>query len=635
MIIDLKDAKNSLTFYFKNNDKDKYFCSCGHEFEVDSVEHDVELDEVDGEEEEFRNALGITRISMMEHLTCPSCETNYKLPVNQNKIKSINSYFISGFKFVNENDLLILYYSKAKAIKNGESLDFDEIYKKIIFDTKSGKVLFYDYDNIMQEIDLDNLMVILESFFKNDTKMMSGMYDIHLFTIELSKYVSDIKNLNIIDGLLQEAKSKNSDTVLDTFKKVLVIYLSIIKYSNLSTVVLTKDPLFLYDVIKESNPPKAEELKKQQITSPIDIFNYLGNNYIQSVNQEIEQDKINYQDLVLKDIVQKDSITNEENKEVIIKVKNINDYKSGKVKKTEDGSYEVLQLDGDGKISKFIYKRLKKFHDYKQLIKYMRHLDYKQLVELVDKYDYDMLVNMIDLIYYRNNITIDEIKRLIPLFIDHCIEKTKENQIKTNTSDDKLYSDINYKNLSSFEFGFYDDCLMMLKTLEFDPKKDFYKIKTNGELKEFHDKVVKYYNAIRNTEDTGYQEYFKKFQFLEDNVLVPYEGPLEVEILNTPTKVVQEGRDMRHSAASYVDRVMDGKYILLKVTDHSENLPEKELTRFTMGIFYNEKTGFEFEQVKSYSNQLGSNRFRLLLMEWLKAKDVDFDETKRPDLKIR
>jgi len=627
MIIDLKDAKNSLTFYFTSDNKDKYFCSCGHHFEVDSVDSSQDLtylnDEIDSGEEEFRDAIGITRISLMENLTCPSCETNYKLPVNQNKIRTINSYFIAGFKFLQEDDTLSLFYSKAKAIKNENKLEFEEIYKKITYIISTNKLYFYDYDNIQQEIDLDNLVKIIESFFKNDIKIINGMYDIHLFTIEIGKFVSDIENLNIKDGLMLDVKSKNSDTVYDAFKKILIIYFAIMKYSNLSTIVLTKNPLFLYDVIKESNPPKSEELKKLKITSPIDIFNYLGNNYIHNVNKEIEQDKINYQEFLLKN----------EEKEITLKIKNVNDYKTGKIRKNDNGNYEVLQLDGDGKISKFIYKKLKKFHDYKQLIKYMKHLEYKQLVELIDKYDYDLLVNMIDLIYYRDNISIEEIKRLIPLFLDFCIEKTHE--MYENKDIDFICKNINYKFLSSFDFSFYDDCFMMLKTLEFDPKKDFYKIKTNSELKTFHDQVVKYYNAIKNTEDANYTEYFKRFKFLEDNIVAPYEGPLEIEILNTPTKVVQEGRDMHHSAASYVDRVMDGKYILLKVIDHSENLSEKELTRFTMGIFYNEKTGFEFEQVKSYSNQLASNRFRKVLMEWLVAKGINFDETKRPDLKIK
>jgi hypothetical protein len=232
---------------------------------------------------------------------------------------------------------------------------------------------------------------------------------------------------------------------------------------------------------------------------------------------------------------------------------------------------------------------------------------------------------------------LSEIKRLIPLFIDHCIEKTKELKQKMNAEErsNVLSDKPDYKQIASFDFGYYDDCLMMLKTLEFDPKKDFYKIKNNKNLKEFHDKVVKYYNAVRREEDAGYTSFFDKFRFLETIGEGDYMGPLEVEILDTPTKVVQEGRDMHHSAGSYVDRVMDGKYILLKVIDHSEGLPQGELTRFTMGIFFNTNNGFEFEQVKSYQNKLGSNRFKKLLMEWLDAKEVHYDVNKRPDLKIR
>jgi hypothetical protein len=82
---------------------------------------------------------------------------------------------------------------------------------------------------------------------------------------------------------------------------------------------------------------------------------------------------------------------------------------------------------------------------------------------------------------------------------------------------------------------------------------------------------------------------------------------------------------------------MEGKYLLLKVTDSTpaSELPVGELTRFTMGILFNDKNGLEFEQVKSYSNKIGSNRFKDLLKAWLEAKDVIFDENKRPDIKNR
>ena len=50
---------------------------------------------------------------------------------------------------------------------------------------------------------------------------------------------------------------------------------------------------------------------------------------------------------------------NYENLQWMSILKSINGYESGRVSKTKEGDYEVFQLDGDGQISKFIYKKLK------------------------------------------------------------------------------------------------------------------------------------------------------------------------------------------------------------------------------------------------------------------------------------
>ena len=619
--IDIEKVKSNNTFFFTENNKEHFFCRCGTHFELESMGDDS----FSTDDEELGKALGIASISLRESLKCPKCDTNYKLPLNQKLLCATNNYFISSYKFEDDEEFLSLKLTELKAIGENEELSFVEKYKKLSISKSDKKIYFETIDQVL-EVDLDKVFEIVDFFLKNDTKTILNSYDLHQFCTSISEYVTDIDSIDVVKGLLEETKNRMSaSATTEVFKKILTIFLSIIKFDNLSTIALTKNPIFLYELLKECNPPTSQEIKDANVTSPLKIFNYLANNYIKNINQEISQDKINYQEMTFK----------EGDVEKTIKFKSVENYKEGKVTKDSKGNYDVIKLEGDGNVSKYIYNKIKNFQDYKQLIKYLKILEYNELVDLLNKFEYDMITSMIDILYYRDGITFDEIKRLVPLFIDHCLEKTKALQIQTKVYDENVKIEIDYKNVSSFDFGFYDDCLMMLKTLEFDPRKDFYKIKTNAALKEFHDKVVKYYNAIKMEEDEGYMNFFDNFRFLETFGEGDYLGPLEVEILDTPTKVVQEGRDMHHSAASYVKRVMDGEYILLKVTDLTpiSELPAGELTRFTMGIFYNEKNGFEFEQVKSYSNKIGSNRFKDLLKKWLEAKDVLFDENKRPDIK--
>jgi len=616
-IVDISLAKKTFTFYHNKDKKETYFCKCGGTFVVDSLEGS----EFSTEDEELSKVFGIASVSLRESLKCPHCDTNYKILKNQDRLVSMDTYFMSGYKYENNNDICSLSFGRIKAVNDNGVLSFYELTKEIFLTKEDNKIFFKDEDDSLTEMDLNNIVSIVEMFFSEDAKITSNMHELHMFCLGISSIVPDSVG---VEDFFDETKTSLLFNI-EIFKKMFIVFFSTIKYGNLSTITLTKGMDFLHELLRECNPPTSDDMKKANVTSPIKIFNYLANNYIENINQEINQDKVNYQEMVFK----------LDDKEMNIKVKNTDGYKEGKVLKSSTGEYEVFHLDTDGKISKFIYNKIKNFNDYKQLIRYTKHLEYNELVDILSKYDYDLIINMIDLVYYRNGMTLNELKRLIPLFVDYCTIKTKEIKKRIDSDDEVEFGKIDYKFVKTFDFGFYDDCLMMLKTLDFDPKKDFYKIKTNKELKDFHDEVVKYYNAIKQEEDTGYQAFFDKFRFLETKGENDYDGPLEVEILDTPTKVVQEGRDMHHSAASYVDRVMDGKYILLKVTDHSIGLPKEELTRFTMGIFYNQNNGFEFEQIKSYGNKLGSNRFKTLIIEWLEKKEVIFDENKRVDIKLK
>lgn len=616
-IVDIGLAKKTFTFYGRFADKERYFCKCGKNFEVEAIEGS----DFSSEDEELSKALGIASISLRESLKCPHCETNYKTQKNQERLQAIDGFFMSGYKFENNEEMCCLTVGRIKAVVEDESLTFNELTKELFLTKSDNKFFFKNEDDSLVEIDLNNVVHYVDLFFDHYSKLSSNMHELHLFCMEIASIVPDSAGM---EEMFDESKT-NLLFSIESFKKMFIVFFSTIKYSNLSTITLTKSSSFLYELLRECNPPTAEEMKQANVTSPIKIFNFLANNYIENINQEITQDKINYQEMAFK----------LGDKEATFKIKNTEGYKEGKVSKSSDGSYDVLKLETDGKIGKFIYNKIKNFYDYKQLIKYTKHLEYNELMDLMSKYDYELIVSMIDLIYYRNGITLAEIKRLIPLFVDHCTERSSELSKRINGEESVEEKKVDYKHIKTFDFGFYDDCLMMLKTLEFDPKKDFYKIRTNKDLKTFHDKVVIYYNAIKMEEDIGYQTFFDNFRFLEKRGEGDYEGPLEVEILDTPTKVVREGRDMNHSAGSYAARVMDGNYILLKVTDHSEGLTERELTRFTMGIFYNKTSGFEFEQIKSFNNQLGSNRFKQLVMEWLEAKEVTFDVNKRVDIKMK
>ena len=652
-ILDVSDILKSQTFYVTKGDKEKYFCKCGKHFTVDALVDNSGIEDVIKGDEDLEHAIKSAKISLRDDIICPNCKTNYKIPENHKKLIEVGRDFASGY-FMEETDgLLTISLANVKSESPNEELQFKELVRKISFKKDTNKLFFKDFNSKEKEIDLDSIVDVVKRFFDIETNIVIGIFDLHQFMIKLSKSVSDSESMKTINSFMDSSRVNSSIKDNDSFIKSMTILLSVIKYSNLSTIAMTKSPLFLYELLKESNPPKSEELKKANVTSPIKIFNFLSSNYIKKVNSEISEDRVSVNEFVFSSDIQledhedhskkvagadyeevsKDtmSVSKGETRELKINVKNIHEYEA-KVSKTSSGDIDVLHIDGDGQISKFIYKKLKKFHDYKQLLKYMKHLEYKQLVELMTKYDYDLIVNMIDVIYHRVDVDMEEIKRLIPLFEDHCKVKTKEVKVKTNTYNKGEDIKTEYKYIKEFDFGFYDDCRMMLTTLEFDPRKDFYKIKKNSILKAFHDEVVKYYSAIQLEEEGGYKGYFNKFKFLEDRE--NYNGPLVFEIIDTPKAVVAEGREMHHSVGSYSVRLLEGDYILLRVYDSSEDLPEGELKRFTMGLHFKSNTGLEFDQLKSFANKIGSNRLKELVLLWLKAKEINVNE-RRPDIRIR
>jgi len=661
-ILDIKDSIGAYTFYATNTNKEQYFCKCGNHFEVDAPSDelsDVENLFNDGDDDDgIMGALNSAKISLRDNIKCPHCNVDYKIPVNQKRLREIGKYFLSGYNVNEDNGRLTLNKVKVKPLlapeESEEPLEFEEIVRHLSYEIETGKLFFKDYKSEEIEFDLDQTLSVVSKFFENDTPLVVNLFDLHNYIMKLSNYVSDSENIDTVKGLLEEARSNMNKSADDTFEKVLSILLSIIKYSNLSTIAMTKSPIFLYEMLRDCNPPKAEVLEKEGVTSPIKIFNFLAKTYINRINEEVKEEKIVEKEFTFSsNIVLEDhedhskvskvgddfeegtedtmSVSEGETRELKINLKSIQDYES-KVSKTAQGNFEVFQIGGDGQISKFIYKKLKAFHDYKQLVKYMKHFEYKNLVELMTKYDYDLIVNMIDVIYYRLDIDMDEVKRLIPLFIDHCQVQTKDMKIKTNTFDPNEELTLDYTYINSFNFEFYDDCKMMIKTLEFDPRKDLYKIKTNAVLKAFHDEVVKYYGAIKLEEEGGYKGYFNNFKFLEDKN--NYDGLLRFEIIDTPKAVVAEGRELHHSVSSYAARLMDGDYVLLRVYDDTEDAPEKDLDRFTMGLHYNKNNGLEFDQLKGVANKPASDRVKKMAIEWMKSKEVNYNE-KRPDIRIR
>jgi hypothetical protein len=652
-IIDLNFVKSNFIFTSTDGLKDEYICNCGHNF---SVDHEVYNDEENSEKSvsdsvnkmeyidedisaELQGVYQTIKMAEIDELKCENCGKDYLNDSVKRSIINDGKYFITSFKFDENDSYISLSFARMKPIfkpsLNGNSeVDFIEEERVLKFEKESRKLFFKDFKTELNEFDLDKVIKTVNTFFDNDIKIVMNVHELHFFINSLSNHVIDIKNINIIEGLLEHVRNRVNDIGIEHIKKVLSIFFGIIKYSNLSTIALTKDAIFLYELMLECEIPDSQKMLDSNATSPIKIFNFLTDNYIKILNRELEEEDKESYDFVYKST--KRIELEEEDKELSKKEEqeylnsgdeeeieyrvvedgeerarefkfNINkSYKGGKVSKNK-GMYQVLETVNDGSISKLIYKKINRFSDYKQLIKFLKIVDKKQLLELISKYETEYLITIIDDLYFRNfEKGFKEVKRLLDIVQSYVYEKSCELYPNINGVD--MHWEILKDEHTKFDYYLYDDALMMMELIGFKREKVFDKIKTFQELFEFHENMSIYSSLAmidHGTDDPVeierrrknralFEEFINKFLFLEDRS--DYDGPLYFELHKDPARMIREGREMRHSGHSYTPKVVQRLYLMGSIYDRSVDRPGDEPDRFTVGFTYNDREGLEFNK---------------------------------------
>lgn len=645
-ILNLDDIESEYSFLIESIESDRYFCSCGTQFISNNEEEVIDLQnalQTESEQDDFYGSIyKDIKLSLDKEIVCPSCNKNFNKPDEKMKLISIGNFFISGYDFQETNSDLIIYYAKAcpgaakRENSEGEieyKILFDESIKYIRFEKDTKKLFYREFgDSIEEEFDLDKVIKYVNRFFELETPKIIDFYKLHLYINRMANFVSDTKNGKIVDDFLSFIRNRPSEAGVLFITKLLSIFYGIIKYSNLSTIALTKNSQFLYELMLECDIPSSDEMKESGATSPVDIFNFLVSKYIKKLNEDVNLDNKEALDFEFKSKkrIEYEKEKNTKEEELDYKVVDSEDeakflirqnksYKGGKVINV-NGKFQVLDAIEDGTISKFIYKKIDSFSQYKQIIKYFKFYDKNGVINLLQKYDLKLLISAIDTFYFRNKMEPGELDRVLQI-------------INSYLEDRYLFKD--YNNIKHFSFVEYDDARLMMEVMGFDPKKHFNKIKNYNDLVEYHDNLVKFYKVKSELEKSGaIEEFVSKFRFLETKGENDYDGPLEIVLFDSAAKIMKEGPEMRHSGAEYAPNVAQGTYLMGSVFDRDPNRPQKEMERYTIGFKYDSKyKELIFDQVKGFANALGSNRFKRLMMEYLTAKDISFQPIR--DLRLK
>ena len=680
-VLNPEELKKEYSFLFEDSEvgEDIYFCNCGTVTTIkknneSTIVSNTDTNTLAARQETIREVLVskpeervaylypdkdhdddfeslFKSIKMSENeqgVVCDGCKKNFSVIEHVQKLIPNNYFFISGYNMALDNNNLFLYYAKARPIIKKEQKEYvvniEQDVKYIRYDNTTKKTWFKDFDADEREFDLDGIIKAVNSMFDEEIKNIHNLYYVQVYIGQLSKYVMDVQNTNVVEELIKESQNKFNYIGLNPIKKTVSIFLAIIKYSNLSTIALTKGCKFLYDIMVECDIPNSNYLLEHNLTSPIPIFNFLVKNYINKINEEVNEDNKHVHEFIFKssqlikmDIDEKDKkqevksfdvVEMDEEKEMKIVYKDNKNYKTKVSKNTNANKFEVLELSQDATASKFIFKIIRNFSDYKHLLKYFKFYNKHQIINLLQKYDINLLTKVVDMIYFRDAVDISEFERILMIIKDFSKQETL--RYKPTMNIDGCIIDYSY--VEKFDFTYYDDSVMMMEVLGFDPRRHFNKIKAYNDLMEYHDNLVKYFNVVSDKEKNAkFKDFVNRFRFLENRE--DYDGPIELRLIETPAMLITEGIQMKHSASSYSKKVITESYLIGQIFDKSTDLPDGELDRFTIGFTFDSVNGLEFHQVKGFANKSGSDRFKKLLMEYLTAKDISYRPIK--DLKLQ
>lgn len=659
-LIPSSDILKQFTFHYddEKNSSDVFFCRCGNIIEKDRKNEatEMKISVKEGTDISDLTSLFDGNSSARFSLKCDACDTDYSTLENASFVQDINKKFFEAYCFEETEENVFLYKQRFEAkIDIEENIFVSETIKKIHIEEhisyfrydKTLKALYFkDYNAEEKDFTLDSIMGITKSFFlPGEAKITDKLFDIHLFINRMANFVSDSKNINIIDELMSQMIGRAG---LDIMSKITSIFFGIICYPNLSTIAMTKGTVFLYDMMNDCSLPNPKELTDNSATSPLKIFNYLVN----FKNAEIAAE-LNLEDRSKAGYLYK----NEKGEERLIKFDSsrfdnekqvINNNKSGEMFLREDITKKS--------VSPYIFNSIKKFSDYKIIIKYTKFISYTELVTLVQKHEIDLLINLIPVVEYRAGINFKELTQVISLatsflekrasmsknviddFVDlkyvreKFVPEGNEEKVQITTTDtepEKII--IDYTLLRNFDLNEYDDSLRMIRALNWDPNKEFYKIKKIKDLIDYHNQLTEHFNLLSNEEkNKDFNTFVMRYKVLEEYDIE--NCPLKIKTIKTPNMLLDYAKTMKNCAGSYVNRVSDEKYVLCIISDIDNERKESEPKEYMLGFIVDKYGHLEFDQVKAACNVQGPDRFKKNVMDYLQEKEISYKELS--DLKL-
>lgn len=650
----IEEIVSLYSFTYSDKEYSHIICRCGNHIKIE-LEQDEE-DVVEFTEEDYQNMDGLRYmvaggLTKYQKMKCDSCGNNFFSPNEKHRLLNVGTTIATNYSIESSENSTKLISNTISSKLNDKNTSIELINSKkelLVLRDESNDVSIQMIENgSSSKIDLTDLVDKVNEFFKVDEfSNIIDTYNIHLFVMELTRYVYDSKKLSFIEDFFSPLRNRINDAGMEFLAKAVINFFSIILYPNLSTLALTKGSKFMTDMVVSCELPSVVVLKERSVTKPLDIFNALSESYLKKIRNEISKDSNS-----VKEFNYVNRWSKEEMKIKVRDQKKLDKMNSSRVmmgKGEKGGKGGVIESIKDGTITKYIFDTLRTFSDYENLIKMFKFYDKKELTSLLMKYEIDYLINFIQNAYWRDKVSDIEFNRMYHIIKDYVkLETRKKRVIYEGVNEWELKEDdFDFSLMSTFDFTIYDDSISMLMALKditsgsdnllksendntdmFDRSRYFDKIRDWKSLKNFHDSLAAQYRLVKIDgleKNTSYYKFVNKYEWLEK--AEGYSGPIKVELLRTLSDFIKEGNYMMSSQAQYGSKVSQGIYLVARLVDISESEDKNEEQRLTIGFTVDRKGGLEFDQLKGKRNAQASNRIKGLVRSWLEKMSIPYDE---------
>ena len=622
--MNIQEIEKTFFFNASEDDAEYFFCPCGNHFSEgkikvnpggEMIESEVHIMKVNNKDfENFDVDDFLSNVNLETDATCPSCGKKSS-EFNRKGLKfPVNTFFFKTFELEETDRELFLHKILYKASYSPFNI-IEE--KESVFIDKNTKEIGIKKGNQIVLLDLENLFDSVQEFFDSqkeslEVKIEDGLINIHLFIGRLANLIRDVKNINLVSGLMEEingSRGLSLNKVMPSLIKVVCILMAISKHENLATIALVKSGIFLFELLRDCDLPKASVLKELNLTKPIQIFNYLINIEAKKAQDKIDKSKKNLQKFAFKSVkLQSGAEININTKDELYKALMADT--EAKIKKEADGTMTLKETLVDKKISPLFFKKIKNISEYKSIIKYCKFVDYNELMNIIMKYDFTFLISLYDFIEYRNDVDNETIHYFFNLYADFFSKK------------DNDYYGKEFKDYLIY----FDDSKRILASLKWNIKRELMSIKKCNELEKYHNWLIKQYNNTVEKKDSKikYQNFVEKYKAIEEYV----HEDIEIKLIDTVEGLLFWAKQLNNSAAAYAINVERGIYLMAMVNYKTFKKDPKigNLKNFMLGLNVDKRGMLEFDQFKSTNNQLASNKLKLILMDYLREKDISFRE---------